>query len=233
MEPIRRIAFFAGLSAILLAILFELGSIGQLGHNAGLPDMPRPGVGITYLAGLDLLMLYTLILLSLNELGPLRGLLARVQGVVTFILSLIGLLTMIVMIFVALSLITLMVSMLVAVPFGTIAYLAIWGDFETGKAHVLLATVMLFKLIGAGLLLFSRPFFLKNLGFVLLLATTLLGTLLLEILQSWFPVFLVSITDAIGAVIIGVLAAIWLVVFLIGAIPAIINAIRSLVPRTS
>lgn len=229
---VQRICFFAGLLLILVASLIELGSAGQFGHTGG-GNMPRPGLGIPYLASLDLLMVYTLVLLSLDELGPIRAVLARVQGVVTFILCLLGLLVMIAMIFLALSLITLMVSMFVAVPFGTIAYLAIWGNFETGQAHRLLSVVMTFKLFGAGLLLFSRPLFLKNIGFVLLLATTLVCTLLLGILHSWFPRILVSITDSLGAIVIGILAAIWLIVFLIGAIPAIVNAIRSVVPKPS
>jgi hypothetical protein len=232
-EPIKRILFFGGMFTILIAILFELGSIGQFGQNYGLQNMPRPGIGIPYLASLDLLMLYTLVLLSLDELGPLRGLLARAQGMVTFILSLLGLLAMIVMIFSALSLIILMVSMFVAVPFGTLAYLLIWGHFATGAAHLLLAFVMLLKLAGTTFLLLSRPLFLKNFGFLLLLATTLLATLLLQILQSWFPTILVSITDAVGALVIGILAATWLIVFLIGSIPAIINSLRSLATKPS
>ena len=226
MELTRRILFFLGMFAIVIAVLFELGSVGQLGAQT-MHDMPRPGIGISYLAALDLLLMYTLLLLSVNELGPLRAVLARVQGLVTFILSLLGLLATLVMIYAALELIILMVSLLVAVPFGTLAYLAIWGDFDTGKGHALLAAVMLFKLVGAGLLLCARPLFLKNLGFLLLLTTSLVATLLLMILMSWFPGLLVSITDAIGALVIGVLAAVWLVVFLIGAIPAIVNALRS------
>ncbi|WP_431267340.1 hypothetical protein [Dankookia sp. P2] len=217
---------------MLLAILLEFGSAGQLGP-VGDGNAPRSGIGIPYLAVLDLLLLYTLLLLSLDLLGPLRALIARVQGVATFLLSLLGLLAVVVMIFLALNLIVLMVTLLLALPFGPVAYLAVWGHFKAGAAQKVLAMAMLFKLVGVGLLLFGRPLLLKNLGFVLMIATTLGCTFLLSILVSWPPVLLVSITDAIGAIVIAILAAVWLVVFLVGAIPAMIRALRSLLPSAS
>jgi len=233
MGALQRGLFLLGGVLIIFAILVEFGSmavLGQTGSAAGIPaGMPRPGIGIPYLAVLDLLLLYTLLFFAVDFLPPLRPLVARVQGMVTLVLSLLGLIAMIVMIFLALQLLLLMVSLLVAVPFGTILYLAVWGHFDTHDAAVLLSAVMSLKLSAIVLLLISRPLFLKNIGFMLMIGTSMLCTLVLEILQSWFPFFLVSITDALGGLVIGILTAVWLVVFLIGSLPAILNAIRSVV----
>jgi hypothetical protein len=187
MQPVQRVLFFLGCLTILLAILLEFSSLHLLpglGAVAVLKDMPRPGIGISYVAVLDLLLLYTLALLGLDAVAPTRGVVARLQGIVTFILSLLGLLAVIALIFVALNLLALMVSLLLAVPFGTLIYLGLWGDFAIDQARVLLGSIMLLKLIGVALLLLSRPLFLKNKGFMLLMITSVGATFALGFLLA-------------------------------------------------
>ena len=60
----------------------------------------------------------------------------------------------------------------------------------------------------------------------MLVATSLLGTIIVIFLLSLVPGFLVSIFDAIAAIIVAILAAIWLIIMLIGSIPAVVRALR-------
>ena len=119
-----------------------------------------------------------------------------------------------------------MVSLFLAVPFGTLAYLALWGFFPVGEAAVLLGLVLLLKLVWAGMLVLAQPRFLQNKGLVLLILTTLLCTVVLEFLHNLVPVILVSIVDDVAALVFAIIAIIWGLVLLIGSIPAIVKAIR-------
>lgn len=233
MDQAKLALFFLGAFLILVAVLLEVGSIallGTAGQAVGLREMPRPGLGIAYLGLLDAVLLYTLFVIAADFVPPLRRVLGRLQWLVTFLVSLIGLIATIILIFVAIALLVLMVSLLVAVPFGTLAYFAVWGDFAVGKAKTVLSMLMLLKLGGIVLLLAANLNFLKNKGLVLLFASSVGATFLLGFLHALPPGFLVSITDAIGAIVAAILAAIWMLVFLIGAIPAFVRAVRSLLP---
>jgi hypothetical protein len=76
------------------------------------------------------------------------------------------------------------------------------------------------------LLVMAHQRFLENKGLVLIILTSFLATIILSFLHGIVPRFLVSITDDIGAIIIAILAAIWSLFYLIGAIPAVIKALR-------
>jgi hypothetical protein len=227
-EPTRVALFWLGLLLLVLAVLFELGASALL----RVPSQAPPGLGIGALAVLDLLLLYTGALLALDALAPLRAIVARLQGVVTFLLSLLGLLACIVLIMAVFALLILMVSLLVSAPFGTIAYFAAFGDFPTVRARVLLGLVMALKLCGLATMVVARPGLVGNKGFMLLLGCSIGLGFVLSLLHAIPPGFLVSITDAIGALLAAIVAAVWLVVFLIGALPGVIRGLRGLVPRT-
>ncbi|HYF01609.1 MAG TPA: hypothetical protein VEJ18_21990, partial [Planctomycetota bacterium] len=130
------------------------------------------------------------------------------------------------LIFVALALLILMVSLLLAPIFGTAAYFAIYGDFDRGRAAGLLSAFMLLKLVAAACLVLAHPRFLQNKGFVLILLTSLLAHVVTAFLHGLPPGFLVSITDAIAGIISAVLAAIWGLVLLVGSLPAVVKALR-------
>jgi hypothetical protein len=188
-------------------------------------DKP-PGLGIPYLALIDAALVFTIGLIALSVFIPGR-VTGRVQGVITLIFSIVLLLASLLLTILAFVLLIVMVSLLFAVPFGTIAYLAGFGFFATGAAKAVLAFVMLLKLAFVVCLVISQPRFLQNRGLVLIVLTSLVGTLLVSFLQGLVPSILVSITDAIGAVIVGILAIVWCIVLLIGSIPAIIRALTS------
>ncbi len=222
-----RLPFFI-VSLICFALVL-LGEFGTLAHrliplkNPGTP----PGLGVPYLALLDGLLFFIVILMAL----PLPLLLpdrlhAKLQGIATLIVSFFSLLGGIVMIIVALTLVMIMVSLLLAVPFGTIAYLAIYGDFDTTPAQVILNLLLLLKIIGAVCLVLAHQRFLQNKGLVLLILTSLIGNLIIAFLHALVPTPLVSITDAVAAIIVAILAVIWAILLLIGSLPAIFKAIN-------
>lgn len=227
LDTLRKIPFLVALIFITLAVLVEIGSIAKLGvvtSAANSLNVPAPGKGIPSLAFLDGLVLYTTILIGLALIIPER-IQGRVQGLATLIFSILILLADIVMILAALGLLILMVSLLLSPIFGTIAYFAIYGHFDTDTARIALSLIMTLKLAFAFCLVIAHQRFLQNKGLVLLVITSLLATFIVSFLQGVVPGFLASITDDIVAIVVGILAAIWAVVFLVGSIVSIVKAV--------
>ncbi|MBI3943403.1 MAG: hypothetical protein HY326_10360 [Chloroflexi bacterium] len=191
---------------------------------ANTQDRP-PGLGIPYMAALDLVVLFTVGLMGMSLLVP-EAVQGRVQGCATFIFALLLILGGIVLIFAALFLVILMVSLLLAVPFGTLTYLAIYGFFDRGSASVILSLLMFLKLGFVACLLLAQQRFVQNKGLVLIILLSLLGNVIISFLHGFVPGFLVSITDGIAAIIVMLIAVILAVLLLIGSIPAIGKALR-------
>jgi hypothetical protein len=184
-----------------------------------------PGLAIPYMALVDGILLFTLALMGISLIVPL-SVVGRLQGCASCIFTLLLILAAIVMVFTALGLVILMISLFLAVPFGTIAYFAIYGFFDRGGAGAVLSLLMLLKLGAAASLFFAQQRFLQQTGLVLLVLTSLLCNIIISFLHGLVPSFLVSITDGIGAIIIAILAIIWLLFLGIGAIIAIIKALQ-------
>jgi hypothetical protein len=227
-DTLRKPFFVVALVLLALAVLAEMGSgfyIDAAGQGASGYDIDNPGLGIPYLAALDGLVLFTILLIGAPLLitDRVHG---RIQGIITFIVGLLTFLGSIVMIFSALGLLMLMVSLLLAIPFGTAVYMIKYADFARPAAVVTLSLIMAFKLGFVVFLVLAHQRFLENKGLILIILTSFLATIILSFLIGIVPRFLVSITDDIGALIIAVLAAVWALFYLIGAIPAIIKALR-------
>jgi hypothetical protein len=229
MDAMRTPFFWLAAFALILAILVELASTAMLpgAANAGL-DAGTPGWGIRYLAILDLLLLYTVVTMALGLLVP-RAVVGRLQGPIALVLSLFGCLGALVVAFLALGMLILMVSLLVAVPFGTIAYMVAWGHFPAGEAEGTLALIMFLKIVFCILLLLAEQRFLENKGLVILSAATLGATWLVAFLIDFPPFFLVSIADVVGALVISIVGIVWLVLLLIGSLLSVIAVLRSAV----
>ncbi|MEU5722180.1 hypothetical protein ABZ783_10205 [Micromonospora sp. NPDC047738] len=244
MGELRKPFLLLALLAVALVVGLELGaalltgggdaggalrdSAGQLGVELGdVGTVTEPaGRGTGYLALIDVVALWTTGLFSLSLVVPDR-IQGRLQGVATLIFGIGLLIVSVVLLIVAFVELTVLVSLFLAAPFGTLAYLAVWGFFPVGDAAVLLGLVLLLKLVWAGLLLLAQPRFLQNKGLVLLALTTLVCTVVLEFLHGLVPVILVSITDDVGALVFAVVAAVWALVLLVGSIPAIVKAVRT------
>ncbi len=185
----------------------------------------RPGLGITYLALVDAVVLFTLFLIGSSLIVP-ASVEGRVQGCATLIFSIVLILLSIILIFVAFGDVILMISLLLSFPFGTIAYMIIYGFFDRGGAGVTLSLIMLFKIAGAVCLFLAQQRFLQNIGFVVIIAASLLASVVVAFLQGLPPGFLVSITDGIAAIIVGIIAVIALILLLVGSIPSIVKALN-------
>ena len=61
---------------------------------------------------------------------------------------------------------------------------------------------------------------------MLLILTSLLANAVVSFLHGLVPIVLVSITDALGAIVVSVLALIWAVVLLVGALVSIVKVLR-------
>ncbi|MDP2354773.1 MAG: hypothetical protein Q8M31_01770 [Beijerinckiaceae bacterium] len=228
MQPTKLILFCLGAFAILLASGVEFGSRWLLKDPSA--SFKRPGVGITAVAYFDLVFLYTLALISLDLFRVAPAVIARFQGLITLIGSFLGCLGSLALAFLTFMFLMMMVSLLLTVPFGTVAYIAVWGDFDVEGAKAILALTMTLKLIGVGLMLFASPSFLKNKGFMALAIFSLGFSFVLGLLHTWPPGILVSIADALGALVITIVLVVWTIALILGSLPAIWKALRSLTP---
>jgi len=185
-----------------------------------------PGLGIPYMAVLDSIVLFTigLIASSLVIGDRIQG---RVQGCATLLISIVAILAAIVLIITAIILLLLMVALLLAAPFGTIAYLAIYGFFNRGGASAVLAVLLLLKLGFAVCLVLAQQRFLQNRGLVLLILCSLVANIVLSFLHGLVPGILVSITDAIGAIVVAACGCIWWILALIVALPSILKTLKA------
>jgi hypothetical protein len=184
-----------------------------------------PGLGIPYMALVDGIVLFTTLLIGLSLVIPAR-IQGRVQGVVTLIFSILIIIAAIGMILAAIALLTTMVALLLAIPFGTIVYLIVYGWFDTGSARVVLSLLMFLKLAFVVALLLAQQRFVTNIGLVLIVVTAIAATIVVTFLHGLVPSFLVSITDAVGGIVVAVLAGLWAIFLLVGAIISVVTAIR-------
>jgi hypothetical protein len=228
MDSFRAPFFWLAVLALILAVLVEFGSVGALHSNAAASlDVSTPGWGIRYLPILDLMLLYGIVTIGLGELLP-RAVVGRAQGIIALVLSFFGCIGAIILAILALTMLMLMITLLVAVPFGTIAYLAAWGTFPSGTAQSTLALIMFLKLAMLVLLILAQQRFLKNKGLMILSGVSLGATWLVSFLVAFPPSFLAAITDMIGALVIAIVGIIWLVLLFIGSLLSIVSVIRSI-----
>jgi hypothetical protein len=225
MESLRTPLLVLAIALIAIAFLLEIGSTLLSGTPSPIQNVPTPGLGIRYLALLDGLVLFTAALIGAEVIVP-KSVSGRIQGIGTAIVSILVLLAAIGSIFAALTLLIIMVTLLLAPIFGTIAYFIVFAPFDRTGASVALSTIMLLKIGFAVCLVLAQQRFLQIKGLVMIIGTSLLASVIVSFLQGFVPIFLVRITDAVGAIIVAILAVIWAIVFLIDAIPAIIKALQ-------
>lgn len=185
-----------------------------------------PGLGIPYMAVLDSIVLFTVALIASSLVigDRVQG---RIQGGATLFISIVAVLAGVALIITAILLLLLMLALLLSVPFGTIAYLAIYGFFDRSSASAVLAVLLLLKLVFAACLVLAQQRFLQNRGLVLLVVSSLVANIVLSFLHGLVPGFLVSITDAIGAIVVAACGCVWWVLALIVALPSILKALRA------
>jgi len=242
---VRRPLFFLAAFALLLAVLVETGSSlalggGSAGPVASLaggipgvePDMVNgvdadspPGNGIGYLALIDGYLLFSVVMLGLSFLLSQRAY-GRVQGIVTLIVSFCWIILSFVMALGAFVLLMVMFGLFVSVPFGTIAYLAIWGFFPVGESAAVLGLLLLLKIVFLVLLVAAQQKFLKAVALMIHIATSFVLQLVLGIVHGWLPGVVVSLGDQLLALVFAVVALLGAIWAFVWSIPAVLNAIR-------
>jgi hypothetical protein len=217
---LRKIPLIIALALIIVCVLLELSSAAFLRTG------DSPGLGIPYLALVDGILAYSLALMVLSLVLPMH-LQAKLQGIVGVILMFFLALACIVLIFAALAQLLLMIGLFFAIPFGTIAYLAMWGNFPRTAAAVILSLLMLLKICATICLPIAHQRYLKDIGLILMVLTSFVATIVVSFLHGLVPGPLVSITDALAAIIVGIIALIWAIVVLIGSIIAFAFALST------
>jgi hypothetical protein len=241
---IKVIFFVVGLVFGALAVGLEIGAHALTGGAPAAADFATqaahlapgitptgtvtkpPGIGISYLALVDGLLLFVLALEGLSVIVSQQRA-ARIQGIVTLIVSLVWVIVSAVLALVALGLLLLMIGLFLAVPFGTIVYLAKWGFFPVAESAAILSLILLLKLIWGGALVVANPRFLVVKSLVIWFLLSLVLQVVLSFLHGLLPVPVVSIGDALWAIVTAVVALVWAVITLIGAIPAVFKAAHS------
>jgi hypothetical protein len=217
----------ASTACLLLALLLEVGAKLWVVQKAGLPaHTPRPGTGLPGTGALDVLVLLSLVLMMLVGVGVPARVMGRIQGIVTIVVALLTFLGSLFLLFAAIALLLLMVGLLLAGPFGTMAYMALFGHFDRGGAAITIGLVMGLKLASALCLALYTLQVLKSKSIVLLLACSIGLTLVLSFLHGLAPGFLVSVTDDIGAIVALVVALLWALYYVGSGIGSVVNNLR-------
>jgi hypothetical protein len=184
-----------------------------------------PGRGVPALVLIDGLLLLTVGLMASPLLVP-GTIQAKAQGIITLVVAVLAILGAIATAFAALAKMFVMIALLLAFPFGTIVYFIRFADFDRGGAAAVLAVVWTLKLTAAVLLVLAHQRCVAMKGLVLLLATSLAAGFIVGFLHAFLPGFLASITDCIAAIVVAIIAIIWGLILAIGAIPAVVKAVR-------
>ena len=225
MNRLRAPFLYVGLFLFLAVVLMDLGAgpvvLAILGESGQTP----PGRGMPALVLVDALLFAQVIFLGFDALG--LGRLARwLNGPGNLVLSVVVIFGGIGLLFAALGLLILMISVLMALPFGPAIYAAIWGGFARGTAMGLLSTTLLLRIIAGLLLVLYDQSMLGKKRLLLLFFSCLVGDLVVSFLLGLVPSLLCSITDAVGALIGAILGIIWAIILLIPAITGTLRLIR-------
>ena len=187
-------------------------------------DSP-PGRGVPALALIDTLVLLAVSLLVAPLVIPPR-VHAKGQAVVTVIVGVLTALAALQAAFAALAKMLMMIAILLAFPFGTIVYMIKFASFDRSGASAILAVGWTLKIAIAVLLVLAHQRFVRQIGLLLLLGTSLVLGFVVGFLLAFPPGFLAAITDCIAAIVAAIGAIIWGLVLAIGALPGAIKALR-------
>lgn len=221
-DKLRKPFFWIALVCMLLALLVDVGA--RLLITGETEKSEVQGLGIPYMALVDGLLLYVILISGLSLIIP-SGIQGRVQGCVTLVISILVVLGGIVMIIAAFVLLLLMVTLVLAAPFGTIAYLAAFSDFPRGAAAATLSVNLFWKVLFVIFLVLAQQRFLANKSLVLLILTAIVANVLIGFLHGFVPGPFVSIADCLAALIVAIIGVIWAILFFLFSIPAVVKSV--------
>jgi hypothetical protein len=170
----------------------------------------NPGLAIPAIGLLDGLLLLSLALMALGEVSPAT--VARTGGPLVLLAGIVVIVLGMVMAVAAVVQLTFMLGLLASPLFGQAVYMALFGSYPRGSAQASLALLMTLRLAGGGALLLWSRSVLQAKGFVLLLLSALAAGVMVSFLLGMVPRVLASVTDAIGAIVVCLVAILWGVV---------------------
>lgn len=202
--------------------------VAELDAGAFSPEVADPpGLGLPALALTNGLLLVTVGLAALPSLAGNR-VTGSVQGGVSIVAGLAAVVLGVLTALAALAALLVMVGLLLSTPFGTLAYLALFGSFDTGTSVAALGLVLALQVAAAVGLVVAQQRFLRSTGLVALVLTALVLTVVTTLLHTVVPSVLVSISDAIAAIVAGVVAALWGVATLVGGVVSVVKLVVAL-----
>ena len=101
-----------------------------------------------------------------------------------------------------------MLASLLAIPFGTIFYLAKWGDFPRSEARMVLGSLMMLLLVSAGLNVLSNVTVVRNVRLVFAFLFALLLIAFVSLAHGIVPNVLAAITDAVAAILLAIVGGV-------------------------
>lgn len=214
---------------LLAVALLGLVLLIELGLAVASPFLQQSGCavgwGIPTLALLDAQLVFTVLLMAAPLVFP-ESVTGRVQGISTLVASIVLLIACVLTGLAAFGLLTLLIGLLLAPPIGPGIYAGMsYASFPTGAAAAALSLIMLAKLVSCGVLVVAHPRFLENKGLMLMIGSSLLGTILVSFLHGFPPGFVVSVTDLIAAIVVVILAFIWA---LFGLVLGAVSVVKAL-----
>ena len=208
-------------SVMQAAMTLQKAQPGDLAQLAN--QQHASGRSIFTLVLLDGLIFVTLCLRNLQSCipGPQQG---QVQKVVRLICALLLIVGAVSLILATLGTLLLMISLLLAVPFGTLVYLFQYAGFNRVGADVVLSILMVCKIGLIVSIFLSDPTLLqRRTDLVYPILLSLFSLVLISFLLGSVPGFLVSITDAIAAIIVAAIAGFYGLVVLSKSIRPLFN----------
>jgi hypothetical protein len=196
-----------------------------------LSNLPRDleGFGARSLMFVDGILLFTLALMGISLLAKqieIEHIHARLQGIVTLIFCILLILYALPWLLVVLAKLMMMVAMLLSFPFGTLAYLIIFGSFPRAEMNAVISLLFTLRMIFAVLLVLAHQGFLKNIWLIIYVVAAFVASLIVSFLYNLVPGILVSITDAIAAIVVAVIGIVLALLLAISAILAIVAALK-------
>jgi len=205
----------------------QAAELEQKQKRVNLSGMPSKvqGFAIPSMQYVDACLLFTVLLMGLALLIP-PDKHAKIQGVITLVFSIVLILTAIPLIFIILVRLLVMVALLLSFPFGTIAYLIIYGGFPRASMNMILGMLFLLKIIFGSSLLIAHQGFLKNIGLVVFLSVSFVAGLVVSFFYGLVPGILVSITDAFAAIVVMIIGIVLGLILALGSIPSIAKVVK-------
>lgn len=208
LETLRIPFFLIAVVLMVCVVLIEMGT--------------SKGFGIPYLVALDGLLLLSVLFFAAS-LFKIEWFLGKVQGVLFILITLTLLPFTINLIMDAFTALLIKIVLSASPLWGPPWYSGLNKEFAKSNPGLTLSLIMTLKLAFVGFLFLAHQKFLQNKGLVLIVLTSLFATIVISFLHgiSWY---LLSITDAISGIVVGILAVIWCIFFLVTSIPSIWKA---------